>query len=88
MNNWRAVGVTYYGDQHLLYMGTSVEQVKKNYPGSFYELLTTGEQMSINRISLEKWNGKPDCGYWNAQDTLRVPRVNRHASLENFNDAS
>jgi hypothetical protein len=77
MNNWRAVAHAYYGDQHLIYMGSSMEQVRKNYPGAFYEILQGGEQMGINRITLEKWNGKPDSGFWSTQDVMKVPRVNR-----------
>ena len=76
-SNWRAVGYTHYGDQHFLYMGMSFEQVKKNYPGAFYEILTTEEQIAIIKISLEKWIGKPNKGHWIVQDTLKVPRVHK-----------
>ena len=78
-NRWRAVAHAYYGAQHLIYMGSSMEQVRKNYPGSFYEILQNGEQMSINRITLEKWSGKPELGRWVVNDNLKVPRVHRHA---------
>jgi hypothetical protein len=78
-NCWRAVAHAFYGSQHLLYMGMSLEQVRKNYSGAFYEILEAGEQKSINRISLEKWNGAPDSGYWMVHDTLKVPRVFKHA---------
>lgn len=74
-NGWRAVANNKNGDEHLLYMGMSMEQVKKNYPGSFYELLEASEQTAIDSISLEKWQGSPDCGCWISMDTLKVPRI-------------
>lgn len=77
MNNWRAVGHTARGEQHLLYIGISAEQVKKNYSGPFYEVLTVEEQSAIRRVTLEKWNGKPDSGKWTINDNLRVPRVHK-----------
>ncbi len=80
-NNWRAVAHAYYGVQHLLYMGISMEQVRKNYPGAFYELLQTAEQMSINRISLEKWQGTADSGHWVVHDALKVPRVHKQLDV-------
>ncbi len=80
-NCWRAVAHAYYGAQHLLYMGMSMEQVRKNYPGAFYEILQTGEQMSINRITLEKWNGTEESGNWKTCDTLKVPRVHKQADV-------
>lgn len=77
MNNWRAVGHTAKGTEHLIYISTSAEQVKKNFNESFYELLTTEEQVSITRITLEKWVGKPTSGNWNVNDSLKVPRVQK-----------
>lgn len=76
-NCWRAIAHTYYGEEHLLYMGISMEQVKKNYPGSFYEILQATEQSAVNRISLEKWHGHPEHGHWVVTDTLKVPRVHK-----------
>jgi len=76
-SNWRAVAHNFYGEEHLLYVGISFEQVKKNYSGSFYELLTHEEQANINRITVEKFIGAHDCGRWNTQDILKVPRVHK-----------
>lgn len=76
-NCWCAVAHTHFGEQHLLYMGISMEQVKKNYPGSFYEILQVGEQSAVNRISLEKWFGGPEKGHWAITDNLKVPRVHK-----------
>jgi len=76
-NNWRAVAHAYYGVQHFLYMGISMEQVRKNYPGAFYEILQVNEQLSISRITLEKWSGVPESGRWIVTDTLKVPRVHK-----------
>ncbi len=77
-NGWRAVGLTGCGEQHLLYMGTSQEQVKKNFPGSFYEILTPDEQHDMIRIVLEKWNGAPDRGFWSTHESLKIPRIHRN----------
>lgn len=77
MNNWRAVGHTGKNTEILLYFGISAEQVKKNYSGPFYDNLTVEEQMSIRRVTLEKWNGKPNSGKWVINDTLKVPRVHK-----------
>lgn len=77
MNNWRAIGHTANGEQHLLYIGISAEQVKKNYSGPFYEILEAKEQTLIRRITLEKWHGKPDSGNWVVNDNLKVPRVHK-----------
>lgn len=80
MNNWRAVAHTVRGEEHLLYIGMSAEQVKKNYAGTFYEILTAEEQTSVNKVTLEKWNGKPTAGHWNMTDSLKVPRIHKSAN--------
>lgn len=78
-SNWRAVAHTHYGDQHLLYVGISPEQVKKNFPGSFYEILTPEEQTAVNRVTLEKWKGSAAHGNWFTLESLKVPRVHKTA---------
>jgi len=71
---WRAVAVAEGGVEHLLTLGTSSDQVKKNYSVPFFDLLTRDEQASIKRILLEKWYGVADCGKWVKQDFLSLPK--------------
>lgn len=78
-SKWRVVAHAYYGAEHLLYVGNSIDQVKKNCMGAFYGVLTQHEQMSINRITLEKWNGGPSKGYWTYHDNIKIPKINRSA---------
>jgi hypothetical protein len=78
-NNWRAVAHTRYGTEHLLYVGGSGEQVKKNFPGAFYEILTPEEKESICRVTLERWFGAETSGNWQTKESLRVPRVHKSA---------
>lgn len=74
-NGWRAIAHSSSDNEHLLYMGMSMEQVKKNFPGAFYDLLVVEEQLAIESIFLEKWHGSPDSGYWVLMENLKVPRV-------------
>lgn len=80
-NGWRAMAYTYYGEQYLLYMGPTPEQVKKHFTSCFYELLSTGEQMGVNRISIENWHGTPEKGFWVTQEELKVPKVERRIEI-------
>lgn len=75
MNNWRAIGHSVKGEQHLIYIGASAEQVKKNFTGTFYDILTQEEQLLINKVTLEKWMGKANSGNWCLAESLRVPKV-------------
>lgn len=74
-NGWRAIGFNVNGDQHLFYMGNSVEQVKKNFSGFFYEILAPEEQTAIVRVSIERWVGSPNFGTWVFHENHKVPRV-------------
>ena len=71
MQGWRALAVAHNGDQHLLYVGMSFEQVKKNYQNSFSNHLTDEEQLTIFQIQIQRWSGVPDSGKWITQDIAR-----------------
>jgi hypothetical protein len=71
MQGWRALAVAHNGAQHLLYVGMSFEQVKKNYQNSFSNLLTDEEQLTIFQIQIQRWSGVPDSGKWVTQDIAR-----------------
>lgn len=71
---WRALALSEAGKEHLIVLGNSSEQVKRNYAQAFSEVLTVDEQSVICKISLEKWNGVADCGKWANQDFLKVPQ--------------
>lgn len=73
VQNWRALGINNEGGEHLIYLGTSSEQVKKGYVTAFYELLTSDEQANMRRLVLERWHGVADSGRWVKQDFLKMP---------------
>lgn len=77
IQNWRAIAVANNNIQHLIYIAGSYEQIKKQYANAFYEILTNEEQLSINNIKLERWQGLPDKGRWVQQDSLIVPESSR-----------
>lgn len=52
-----------------------MEHVKKNFPGAFHEILTPDEQMSVLRVSLERWSGKMTAGYWKHMENTKIPRI-------------
>lgn len=73
VQGWRALAINRNGGEHLLYVSSSADQVKKNYVATFYELLTQDEQNDIRRIVLERWYGVADSGKWLKQDFLKLP---------------
>lgn len=76
MQGWRALAIGKDGSEHLVFVGMSYEQVKKNYSESFLDILTDEEQDNISIIQIQRWNGVPDNGKWVSQDTARIPTRN------------
>lgn len=74
-NGWKAVAHSKTGDQHLVYMGHSIDNVKKNLAESFHEILTLEEQDNIIRISLERWVGPANRGKWVYHESLKIPKT-------------
>lgn len=73
MQGWRALAIGKDGSEHLIFVGMSYEQVKKNYQAAFLNVLTDDEQDNIDRIQMQRWSGVPDSGKWISQDTARLP---------------
>jgi hypothetical protein len=86
MQGWRAVAVAKDGSEHLIFVGMSFEQVKKNYSTAFFALLTEEEQNNIKLIQMQRWNGVPDSGKWVAQDALRMPVAKKNQILDDEDD--
>jgi hypothetical protein len=82
MQNWRAIGVSATGGEHLLYVGNSYEQVKRHYPSPYFSHLTEDERVSIKKIHLQKWSGIADSGKWVSQESLRLPNARDRVTFE------
>jgi hypothetical protein len=70
---WRAVAVFDDRPDALLFLGRSSTQVRAGYTEAFLELLDDEEREHVQSISLQRWQGAPDAGRWQAQSTLKVP---------------
>jgi len=71
--NWRAVAIDNKGQEHLLCLGHTFNQVRDTYRESFADLLTEGEQQAIQRIVLQRWRGMADRGHWITKNILPLP---------------
>jgi DNA polymerase/3'-5' exonuclease PolX len=77
MQGWRALAIGKDGKEHLLFVGMSYEQVKKNYALAFSDFLTEEEQSNIQTIQMQRWAGIPDRGKWVSQDIARIPEITK-----------
>lgn len=77
MQGWRAVAVGNDGVEHLVFVGMSYEQVKKNYASAFLAILTPEEQSNIKHIQMQRWIGVADSGRWTSQEISRIPTAKR-----------
>lgn len=62
------------GEEHLIFVGLSYEQVKRNYADAFFTILTDDEQADIRNLQMQRWIGVADSGKWVLQDEIRVPK--------------
>jgi hypothetical protein len=76
---WRALAVFEDGSECLVYVGRSTTQVRGGYASAFLELLDEDERTRVRDISLQRWNGAPDAGFWSAHTTLAVPSARKMA---------
>ena len=75
LQGWRALAIGKDNKEHLIFVGMSYEQVKRNYSVSFAELLTEEEQMNIQTIQMQRWSGTADRGKWVSQDVIKIPEI-------------
>jgi hypothetical protein len=71
--NWRAIAKRIQGEEHLICLGHSFDQVKQSYIDAYLNVLTEEEQSDVVIIEIQHWNGIADSGKWNKQDILRIP---------------
>lgn len=71
--NWRAIAKRNNGEEHLLCVGYSFDQIKRIYVDAYLYVLTDEEQIDIAVIEIQHWNGIADSGKWVKQDILRIP---------------
>lgn len=70
---WRALAVLDDGAEALLYLGSSIVQVRENYHVPWFELFEKEIRDKVDSIELQKWAGAPDCGEWITQSNLPLP---------------
>lgn len=76
---WRALAVLEDGSECLVYVGRSTTQVRGGYASAFLDLFDEEERARVSHISLQRWNGAPDAGYWTEQARLSVPSSRKMA---------
>lgn len=73
--NWRAVGFTSQGTQHLLCFGNDIDEVKRFMKISFFEHLTDEERPTIKKVELQRWKGNTGkYGKWEGKGNLPLPK--------------
>ena len=80
---WRAMAVFDDRGDRLLYVGRSSTQVRQGLANAFCEVFDDEEREHVRSVSLQRWHGAPDAGYWVHQTNLAVPatvKVARAAS--------
>jgi hypothetical protein len=70
---WRALAIFEDGSECLIFLGRSTTQVRAGYRAAYLEVLDGEERAQVQRISLQCWDGTPDCGRWVPKTTLAVP---------------
>jgi hypothetical protein len=70
---WRALLVFRDNTEGLLFVGSSVLQVREGYRTSWFELLDDEERSRAKEIRLQKWQGTPDRGRWTTDSVLSIP---------------
>jgi len=70
---WRAVAVFDDRSDRLLYLGRSSTQVRAGFTQAYFDVLDDEERDHVRSISLQRWNGAPDCGRWMHQTNLTIP---------------
>jgi len=71
---WRALAILFDGGEALLYVGSSIVQIRENFIDSWKKYFTDETRKATRDIIIQKWNGAPDCGYWENQSKIQVPR--------------
>lgn len=70
----------------LLCLGYNIGQIKEYYTVPWYELFTEPERRAVREIELQKWDGLPECGFWETQTTLTIPPTTPTAQEEDEDD--
>lgn len=70
---WRALAIMSDGSEALLYLGSSIVQVRDNYAESWAEYFNDASRKATVKIVLQKWNGAVDCGRWETQQNSNLP---------------
>jgi hypothetical protein len=70
---WRAMALFDDRGDRLLFVGRSSTQVRQGLASAFGEVLDDEEREHVRSISLQRWHGAPDAGYWVHQANLPVP---------------
>lgn len=80
--NWRAIGVTSQGVQHLLCFGSDTDEVKRFCKVAYFEHLTDEERPTIKRIELQRWKGNTSkLGKWEGKGNLPLPKPDEAPAL-------
>jgi hypothetical protein len=72
---WRVISVLNNGAVALIYVGSSITQVRENYMES-WKHLDRSVRVTTNKLIIEKWLGAADLGHWQAQAQIKIPQIN------------
>src|SRR3954470_21504351 len=74
---WRVIAEISTNDAHnvaLLCLGSSINQVRENYSTAFSEVLSDEIKRKVRRLTIERFEGLPDSGYWVGQGSVPIPK--------------
>lgn len=72
---WRLVALFDGGEESLVYLGSSVTQVRDNYQEAWEYLFEPSVRSRVKKMVLQKWVGSADRGWWQNQSDSIMGRT-------------